>query len=77
MPGFDVISEIFGQFAPVEQIDTERQIAFVESQVGDLLKAEAGGAGADEFLEAVLNFAKAMFEICCKIFALYIKEHFG
>jgi hypothetical protein len=45
MPGFDVISEIFGQFAPVEQIDTERQIAFVESQVGDLLKAEAGGTG--------------------------------
>jgi hypothetical protein len=42
-----------------------------------LLKAEAGGAGADQFLEAVLNFAKAMFEICCKIFALYIKEHFG
>jgi len=31
MPGFDVISEIFGQFAPVEQIDTERQIAFIES----------------------------------------------
>ena len=53
MPGFDVISEIFGQFAPVEQIDTERQIAFVESQVGDLLKAEAGGAGSDQFLEAV------------------------
>ncbi len=46
-------------------------------QVGDLLKAEAGGAGADQFFEAVLNFAKAMFENCCKIFALYIKEHFG
>jgi hypothetical protein len=29
MPGFDVISEIFGQFAPVEQIDTERQIVSV------------------------------------------------